>query len=39
MNYSTLSDDELIDALWQAGRKPDRELIQACLERQESLTR
>lgn len=38
MNYSTLSDDELIEALWQAGRKPDRALIQACLERRESLT-
>jgi hypothetical protein len=38
VSYTTLADDELIEALWTAGRKPERELIQACLERRESLT-
>ncbi|MBX2998928.1 MAG: DUF1186 domain-containing protein [Caldilineaceae bacterium] len=38
MNYTTWSDDELIEALWIAGRKPERELIQACLQRRDSLT-
>lgn len=38
VSYTTLTDDELIDALYMAGRKPERELIEACLERQESLT-
>jgi hypothetical protein len=38
VSYTTLTDDELINALRMAGRKPERELIQACLERRESLT-
>jgi hypothetical protein len=38
VNYTTLSDDDLIEELGMAGRKPERELIQACLERRQSLT-
>jgi hypothetical protein len=37
MNYSKLSDKALLDALAQAGRKPEKELIAACLARKASL--
>jgi uncharacterized protein YecA (UPF0149 family) len=36
--YSTLTADELLDALEHAGRGPDPDLIRACLERREEIT-
>jgi hypothetical protein len=38
VDYSSLSADELLTALEQAGRTPDLDLIRACLERREELT-
>ncbi|NIO70542.1 MAG: DUF1186 domain-containing protein [Anaerolineae bacterium] len=38
MDYSSLSSDELLIALEQAGRTPDLDLVRACLERREELT-
>ena len=38
VDYLSLSADELLTALEQAGRTPDLDLIHACLERQEELT-
>ena len=37
MNYQSISANELLNALEQAGRTPDLELIRACLERREEL--
>ncbi len=37
-DYRSLSVDELLSALGQAGRTPDLDLIRACLERREELT-
>ena len=37
-DYKTLSADQLLDTLEQAGRTPDLDLIHACLERREELT-
>lgn len=37
MNYKTLSADELIHALEQAGLTPDLDLIRACLERMDEI--
>lgn len=38
IDYHSLSADELLTALEQAGRTPDLDLIRACLERREELT-
>jgi len=38
MDYRSLSADELLTVLEQAGRTPDLDLIRACLERREELT-
>ena len=38
VDYRSLSSDELLTALEQAGRTPDLDLIRACLERREELT-
>ena len=38
VDYRSLSADELLTVLEQAGRTPDLDLIRACLERQEELT-
>jgi uncharacterized protein YecA (UPF0149 family) len=38
VDYHSLSADELLTALEQAGRTPDLDLIRACLERREELT-
>jgi hypothetical protein len=37
MNYQILPDRELLEILGQAGDRPDRELIQECMKRYESL--
>lgn len=38
MDYDSLSADELLTALEQAGRTPDLDLVRACLKRKEELT-